>query len=263
MAFLGDLLPRIAADLESAAYLEGLPELPRVRAPSLRQAVSRAADGWAILVERKHESPGSPEPTLPPTSLNAFVDAVRGGGADGLSCLATGPTFHGSPREVADLVQRSGLPVLFKDFVIDPRQVEAAYRSGASAVLLIARLETGGFLERPLSELAALARARGLEVLLELHGVEEWSVAEEIAVDLYGVNLRDLDTLRFDAETAEATLRAAGAHRPTLGLSGVSTPAEAQRFRTWGADGLLVGTGFARAADPVRFLRELRVRPSG
>ncbi len=263
MAFLGDLLPRVAADVASAGYLEGLPEVPRVRAPSLRQAVLNAPDGWAVLVERKHESPGSTEPTLPSMPLDAFVAAVHAGGADGLSCLATGPSFRGSPREVADVVRRSGLPVLFKDFVIDPRQVEAAYRSGASAVLLIARLETGGFLELPLSELAALARARGLEVLLELHGVEEWPVADEIAVDLYGVNLRDLDTLRFDPEIAEATLRAAGAHRPTLGLSGVSTPAEAERFRSWGADGLLVGTGFARAADPIRFLRELRVRSTG
>ncbi len=263
MAFLSDLLPQIAAQVAAEAYLDELPEVPRLRAPSLRQAVLRAPDGWAVLVERKHESPGAPDPSLPSIPIDQFISAVRAGGADGLSCLATGPSFRGSPREVADLVRRSGLPVLFKDFVIDPRQVEAAYRSGASAVLLIARLETGGFLERPLSELAALARARGLEVLLELHGVDEWEVADEIAVDLYGVNLRDLDTLRLDPETAEETLRVAGSRRPVLGLSGVTTPAEAQRFRSWGADGLLVGSGFARSRDPVRFLRELRGRPSG
>ena len=263
MGFLADLLPQVRTQIEDPDYLEGLPESPVRRPPSLREAVSRAHDGWAVLVERKHESPGSGPSPLPDLSLHQFVEWARDGRADGLSCLATAPSFRGSPREVAQLVQASGLPVLFKDFVVDPIQVEAAYRAGASAVLLIARLETGGFLERPLRELASAARAHGLEVLLELHGVDEWPVAEGMAVDLFGVNLRDLDTLAFRPETAEATFRQAGSYHPLLGLSGVSTPAEAERYRRWGADGLLVGTGFARSSDPGAFLRSLRVPRSG
>ncbi|MFZ0829609.1 MAG: hypothetical protein WCB18_00695 [Thermoplasmata archaeon] len=263
MGFLADLLPQVRAQVEDPTYLEGLPETPVRRAPSLRDAVSGAHDGWAILVERKHESPGASQSTLPEISLDQFVKWAQGGRADGLSCLATAPSFRGSPQEVAQLVRVSGLPVLFKDFVVDPIQVEAAYRSGASAILLIARLETGGFLELPIRELAMTARARGLEVLLEVHGEDEWPVAEGVAVDLFGVNLRDLDTLRFQPDTAEATFRAAGSRHPLLGLSGVSAPAEADRYRGWGADGLLVGTGFARASDPGAFLRALRVPRRG
>jgi indole-3-glycerol phosphate synthase len=263
MGFLADLLPRVRAQVEDPAYLEGLSEAPKGRSPSLRDAVVRAPDGWAVLVERKHESPGDADTALPDISLERFVEWAHDGRADGLSCLATAPSFRGSPREVATLVQKSGLPVLFKDFVIDPIQVEAAYRSGAAAILLIARLETGGFLDLPIRELAMAARARGMEVLLELHGEDEWPVAEGIAADLFGVNLRDLDTLRFEPDVAEATLRTAGPHRPLLGLSGVSTPAEAERYRQWGADGLLVGTGFARASDPGAFLRALRVARPG
>jgi indole-3-glycerol phosphate synthase len=259
MGFLADLLPRIRSQIEAPGYLEGLPESPPRRAPSLKNAVSRAPDGWAVLVERKHESPGSADPTLPPIPLDRFVEWAKAGAADGLSCLATAPAFRGSPREVADLVRASGLPVLFKDFVIDPIQVEAAYRAGASAILLIARLQSGGFLDIPIRELASVARARGLEVLLEVHDPDEWSVAEDAAVDLFGVNLRDLDTLSFRADDVEETFRTAGDHRPLLGLSGVSSPAEAERYRRWGADGLLVGTGFARASDPSAFLRALRV----
>jgi indole-3-glycerol phosphate synthase len=259
VGFLAELLPRVRAQIEDPSYLRGLPESPARRAPSLREAVVAARDGWAVLVERKHESPGSAESTLPETSLPQFVQWAQDGGANGLSCLATAPSFNGSPQEVAELVRVSGLPVLFKDFVVDPIQVEAAYRAGASAILLLARLETGGFLDLPIRELALAARVRGLEVLLELHGVDEWPVAEGIAVDLFGVNLRDLDTLRFQPETAEATFRRAGSHHPLLGLSGVSSPAEAVQYRRWGADGLLVGTGFARASDPGAFLRALRV----
>jgi indole-3-glycerol phosphate synthase len=259
VGFLADLVPKVRAQIEDPGYLADLPATPPRRAPSLRDAILRAPDGWAVLVERKHESPGSEIPSLPSRPLDRFVASAKAGGADGLSCLATAASFRGSPREVAELVAASGLPVLYKDCVIDPIQVEAAYRTGASAILLIARLETGGFLEIPLRELAMTARARGLEVLLEAHGPDEWPVAEEAPAEIFGVNLRDLDTLRFRPETAEATFQTAGAHRPLLGLSGVSTPADASRFRRWGADGILVGSGFARSDEPERFLRTLRV----
>lgn len=263
MGFLADLLPRVRAQIEAPGYLEGLPETPVRRSPSLKNAVDRARDGWAVLVERKHESPGAADPVLPPIPLNRFVEWATDGAADGLSCLATAPAFRGSPREVAELVSASTLPVLFKDFVIDPIQVEAAFRAGASAVLLIARLQSGGFLEIPIRELAAAARARGLEVLLEVHDPDEWSVADDAAVDLFGINLRDLDNLSLPAEDVEETFRIAGTHRPLLGLSGVTSRAEAERYRLWGADGLLVGTGFARASHPAAFLRALRVPRPG
>jgi indole-3-glycerol phosphate synthase len=263
MGFLADLLPRVREQIDDPSYLEDLPETRAHRVPSLRDGVLRARDGWAVLVERKHESPGSADASLPSVPIDRFLEWATAGAADGLSCLATAPAFRGSPQEVAELARASPLPVLFKDFVIDPIQVEAASRAGASAILLIARLESGGFLDRPIGELATAARARGLEVVLEVHGPEEWSVAQDIAVDLYGVNLRDLDTLLLRPEAAEETFRAAGIHHPLLGLSGVTSPAEAQRYRRWGADGLLVGTGFARASDPGAFLRALRVPRTG
>lgn len=258
MGFLGDLLPKVRARVEDPGYLGGLPTEPPRPAPSLRDAIVRASGSWAVLVERKHASPGAVNSTLPQLPLDRFVDLAQAGNADGLSCLATSPAFGGSPREVAELVTRSQLPVLFKDFVIARVQVEAAYRCGASAILLIARLETGGYLEIPLRELASAARARGLEVVLEVHGPDEWSLALEMGADIFGVNLRDLDTLDFRPDVAEATFHHAAARHPLLGLSGVRSSDDAVRFRGWGADGLLVGSGFALARDPAAFLRSLR-----
>jgi indole-3-glycerol phosphate synthase len=263
VGFLADLLPKVRAQIDDPAYLQGLPEVPSRRAPSLRDAVVRAQGGWAVLVELKHESPGAAETSLPSWPIDRFIGWAKKGGADGLSCLATAPEFQGSPREVADLVRASGLPVLFKDFVIDPIQVEAAFRAGASAILLIARLESAGYLDLPLRELAMTARARGLEVLLEIHGQDEWPVADDMPVEIFGVNVRDLDTLQIRPDVAHDTFQVAGTHHPLLGLSGVSSPAEAERYRSWGADGLLVGTGFARASDPSAFLRTLRVPRPG
>lgn len=258
MGFLADLIPQIRTQISDPNYLERLPTTPRVRAPSLRQAVRAAPSGFALVVERKHFSPGSETPALPDVPLDRYLASARAGGADALSCLATAPEFRGSPEEVAQVVEGSRLPVLFKDFILDPVQVEAAFRTGASAVLLIARLERGGFLHRPLRELALAAHARGLEVLLEVHDPEDWAAVEGVAADVFGINLRDLDSLRLRPETAAPSFRRAGDHRPLLGLSGVASPAEAERYRQWGADGVLVGSGFARASDPARFLQSLR-----
>jgi indole-3-glycerol phosphate synthase len=154
--------------------------------------------------------------------------------------------------------------VVFKDFVVDPRQLEAASRSGASAVLLIARLEEEGLLTTALSELAAEAHARGLEVLLELHDKSELRRTADVAADVYGVNVRDLDTLRMAPTTADATIRAAAKLRPLLGLSGVASPADARRFWNAGVDGILVGSAVARSADPAALLQSLyRPAPEG
>jgi len=155
--------------------------------------------------------------------------------------------------------------VLYKDFIVDRRQVDAAARSGASALLLIARLETEGHAVESLSSLANAAHDRGLEVVLEFHARTELSRVAGVAADVYGVNTRNLDTLAIDRETADATIREAVGLglRPLLGLSGVAHPSDAQRFWDEGVDGILVGSAVARAPDPAQFLASLRRPPAG
>lgn len=256
--FLREIVEAVRADIARSDYREGLPTDPPRRPPSLRHAIEAAPSGWALMVERKHRSPGSAQPDLPTRSLDEFARLVGSCGADAVSCLATRPAFDGSPREVADLAEHLLVPVLFKDFLVDPVQIDAARRSGASAVLLIARLETAGLLRLPLADLAAQAHRAGLEVLLEFHAKEEVKLAATVPADGYGVNVRDLDTLTFRPDVARATFEALAGHTPRIGLSGVEGPQEARRFRTWGADGILVGSAFARATDPAAFFSALR-----
>lgn len=259
MGFLAEIVREIRETVSRPDYLSTVgPPRPPGHRPGLRLAVTGSGARGALLAEFKRVSPGSALPELPPRSPAEFVRATAAASVSGYSCIATGPRFLGSPHDVAELAAATPLPVLFKDFVIDPIQLDAAERAGASAVLLIARLEADGLLNRSLSELAAEAHARDLEVLLEFHDKSELRLAANVAADMYGVNVRDLDTLRMEPAVADRTIRAAQDLRPLLGLSGVATPEDAARFWEAGVDGILVGSSVARATDPATFLGSLR-----
>ena len=262
MGFLDEVVRATRAAVEDPAYLAGLPTGPGDPGPSLRDAVLRERERGALIVEFKRTSPGSPDPELPVRSVSEFVDRVGAAPPTAYSCIASVPRFHGRPEDVAEMRRRTELPILFKDFVVGPAQLDAARRGGASAILLIARLARGPE-PVPLIELSRGAHERGLEVLLEFHDRAELKLAEGVAADMYGVNVRDLDTLRIERAEAEATLAAAQHLRPLLGLSGVDGPAAARRFWELDVDGLLVGSAVARAPDPARFVRSLRRSPGG
>lgn len=262
MGFLDRIVPEVERSIRREAYGRDLPARPKSPRPSLRQAIERP-DG-ALLVEYKRRAPGTDPGAGPARSVAEFA-AWADGIVDGFSCLATGPEFDGSPADVAELTGRVDRPVLFKDFTVDPAQIAVAARAGAAAVLLLARLEREGRLRWPLADLSERARAHGLEVVLEFHDPRDLKVAEEVPADAYAVNLRDLDTLRFEPSVAERTLRGSSPLRPMLGFSGITGPADVRWFRDRGADGVLVGGALARSAEPARLVAELAraVRGSG
>lgn len=261
-SFLAEIAERVRAEVASPAYLQGVPPTPPSGRPSLRAALERERGRGALLVEYKRASPGATRPLPPPRSAPEFVRATDIDAVVGYSCLATAPSFDGAPARVAELARLTAKPVLFKEFILGPRQIEVAARTGAAAILLIARLEEKGLLDRPLRDLARDAHARGLEVLVEVHRASELSRLGDVSADMFGVNVRDLDTLKLDRPAARASLDAARAAglRPLLGLSGVEGPAEAEAFWEAGCDGLLVGSAVARSPEPAHFLASLRRR---
>ncbi len=263
--FLREILDATQRAVRDAGYGAGLPcDRPRAP-PSLREAILRDAGRGAVLAEYKRVSPGREDEALPVRSVREFVARTRDAPVTGYSCLATEPRFHGSAQDVAELAGATERPVLFKEFVIDPAQLAVARRTGASAVLLIARLAEVVTPRVDLPGLARRAHAAGLEVLLEFHARAELSGARDVHADMYGVNVRDLDALGLDRREAEATIEAArlAGLRPLLGLSGIEGPAEAARFWASGVDGVLVGSALARSEDPGTFLRSLVRSPGG
>jgi indole-3-glycerol phosphate synthase len=260
MGALADFVRSTREAVRDPSYGRDLPRRASERRPSLRAAVER--DRWvgSLIVEYKRFSPGQPTPELPRRSVSEFVETMETAGVTGYSCLATRSKFEGSPRDVSELVNATYRPVLFKDFVVEPIQIEVAARTGASAVLLIARLATEGHLSVPLADLSLAAHARGLEVLLEFHGKAELSEVGDVAADMYGVNVRDLDSLEIDRPTAMAAIEQAVDQglQPLLGLSGVESAEDARRFWSSGVDGILVGTAVARSSHPSELLASLR-----
>jgi indole-3-glycerol phosphate synthase len=264
-SFLAEVVAEVARAAAAPGYDDGVPSV-RSRPPSsFGGAIERERSRGALVVEYKRRSPGTAEVLPSPRSVEEFVAATSVGAVAAYSCLATAHGFDGAPARVAELAARTDRPVLFKEFVVSRHQLEVAARTGAAAVLLIARLERERLLDEPLAELAGVAHRLGLEVLLELHDPAELSLVGGVEADVYGVNARDLGTLAFERTRAYTTLeQAAGSGlRPLLGLSGVATPADAGEFWRRGCDGILVGTAVARAREPARFLASLRRPEAG
>ena len=251
MNFLDRIRP--AKEAEVAALRASPPRADRRRIiRSLHAALSQPDLAVIAEVKRRAPSVGSLAEAADPV---AVARAYERAGAAAISVLTDGPHFGGSLADLAAVSAAVDLPVLRKDFLIDPLQVAEAAVHGADAVLLIVAMLD----DAQLAELSAAVTELGLEALVETHTAEEVERALAAGARIVGVNNRDLESLAIDLATGEAllpTLRAAGV--VAIGESGVHGPAEARRLRTAGADAILVGSALMAAPDPGALVEELR-----
>jgi len=201
------------------------------------------AERTGIIAEFKRKSP-SKGVFLEGADAAAITGAYTRWGASALSVLTDGPSFGGSPEDLAE-ARHNQIPILRKDFMIDEYQVVEARAMGADAILLIAACLTP---ER-VRTLGALARSLGMEVLLELHTEEELGhVCGE--ADLVGINNRDLKTFQVDIERSLRLADKLPADLPKVAESGISDPATIRLMRARGFNGFLIGETFMREPDP-------------
>lgn len=206
-----------------------------VSAMSVADALNRAAtDGRRpVIAEIKPTSPTTDgERTADPVELAlAMVD----GGAAALSVLTEPEHFGGSPETLERVRAAVDVPVLRKDFVLEPAQLDAVE---ADAVLVIARFVDD------LDGLVSAAIDRGFDVLVETHTVAEFEQAVKTDASLIGINNRDLAALEVDLSTVESVLAQTQVPQDltVIAESGISSPADADRMLDAGADGLLVGS---------------------
>jgi indole-3-glycerol phosphate synthase len=217
--------------------------------------LARGANGSSgkplLIAECKKASPsrGLLVPDYDPVRL---ASAYERGGAGMISVLTEPRRFLGSDEQLRAVRAAVGLPVLRKDFIVDPYQVLEAWAIGADAILLIAAALSGD----QMLELAAAARELGLGILAEAHDASEVEKAAAAMPDAIGVNARDLRDFSIDPSRATSLfgLLPEGALR--VAESGMKEPKDAAALRAAGFDAFLVGEALATAPDPEAATKE-------
>lgn len=257
---MATVLDRIIAHKRAAE----LPRLPPVDRAALRdlppcrgfRAALRREPGAAIRVIAESKQ-GSPSKGVFTDDYDPVRNALFycAGGAAGVSVLTDERFFFGGLDDLIAVRAQVPLPLIRKDFIVDPRQIAEARLAGADCVLLIAACLERGQLE----DLDGFARDLGLDVLCEVHDAEEAATALAVGADLIGVNNRDLRTFVTDLDTTFALLPALrGDGRVVVSESGIDSRAECRRLEEAGVDAVLVGETLMRAADPAAALQALR-----
>lgn len=175
------------------------------------------------------------------------------GGASAISVLTDAPFFMGSPDYLEAIAEISPVPVLRKDFLLDPYQVKEAAALGADAVLLIATICEGN----QLSELLAAVKEYNLEALVECYHESEVDSLDWDEIDILGVNNRDLKTFAVDLHRGVELLKKAPDGVVTVSESGLKTAADLAVLHKNGIDAALIGEQFMKQPDPGKALKEM------
>jgi indole-3-glycerol phosphate synthase len=218
-----------------------------------RALQARVARGEsAVIAEIKKASPskGVIRPDFDPM---AIARSYEHGGAACLSVLTDVDFFQGADSHLVDARAATALPVLRKDFTIDPYQIHEARALGADCVLLI----VAALAPAQLAELHGTALEIGLDVLVEVHNARELEVALTLDNPMVGINNRDLHSFHTSLETTFSLLPRVGTDRLVVTESGINRVDDVLAMRGHGVHAFLVGEAFMRAPDPGRRLREL------
>jgi indole-3-glycerol phosphate synthase len=264
--FLAQVCAQARVRVDAAQRAEPLEALrDRALATAAPPAFGSALRGGSIIAEVKRASPSR-------GVIAASCDAAEqagayvSGGAAAVSVLTEPAHFHGGLDDLRAVAAGVDVPVLRKDFVVDPYQVYEARAAGAAATLLLVAALDQSQLER----LLETARSAGIEVLVETHDVAEahraaaaFAAVPPLGAPVVGVNARDLRRLSVDRGVFAAVVGALPDGAVVVAESGVSGVADVARYVRDGADAVLVGEHLMRADDPVAATRALATAAVG
>lgn len=211
------------------------------------------APGLSVIAEIKRRSPsaGVIASDLDPV---ARAIAYESGGCAAISVLTEPEFFDGSMGDLEAVRSQVSVPVLRKDFTVDPAQVWEARAAGADVVLLIVAALDDEALRRCLDA----AEESGVDAIVEVHTADEAKRAVAVGAGIVGVNNRDLGTFVTDLRVAEAIAPMLPDTAITIAESGVSSVEGARRMASAGYDAVLVGEALVRSTDPASFVSSLR-----
>lgn len=215
----------------------------------------RNSQSMNIIAEMKRASPskGIINATFDPVEQAKQYEAL---GANALSVLTDKTFFKGSMADLVAVRKAVDLPILCKDFIIDPIQIDQAHAAGATIILLIA----AALSKKEFIELYQYASSKGLEVLCEVHDKEEMNFVLDLNVPIIGINNRNLETFTVDlATTTKLATLATKSEAIIVSESGLKTRDDVQQVEKYGAHAILVGETLMRSHDLQQTITELRV----
>jgi len=238
----------------SVSELEGLPLFTRTPRSLVRQLQTPEDAGIIAEFKRRSPSKGIINNTTTPEEVGFGYERA---GAAAVSVLTDEKYFGGALKDLTKVRKAVNIPVLRKDFIVDPYQIYEAKAYGADIVLLIAECLT----KEKVFELAELANSLGLEVLMEVHSPEQ--LDKYCAhIDIIGVNNRNLKTFDVEMEISLAVKEHIPVGVPCISESGIHHPDTVKMLRSRGFNGFLVGERFMKHSDPgvacARFIDKIK-----
>ena len=222
---------------------------------SLRKAILDSKRN-AVITEVKAASPSRGDIR---TNFDAaeVAKAMKAGGATAISVLTEPKHFSGSLNNLTKVREAVGLPIIMKDIIISPVQLEAAAKTGANAILLIEAVFERGYCELGLEEMISQAHTRNLEVLLETHNEKEFQSATKTDADLVGINNRDLRTLEVNVRITQKILQNnESGGKVVVTESGIMTASDLIFLRKCGAQAFLIGSSIMTANNIEKTVKE-------
>lgn len=216
----------------------------------LRRSIEAGRAGVIAEVKKASPSKGVLRADFQPA---AIAESYEQGGASCLSVLTDRQFFQGAPAYLQQARAACALPVIRKDFIVDPYQVYEARAMGADAILLIVSALDHGLM----ADLEACAQELGMDVLVEVHDGDELTAALRLKTRLLGINNRNLRTFEVTLDTTIGLLPRIPAERLVVTESGILGRADVKRMRDANVHAFLVGEAFMRAPDPGTELRRL------
>lgn len=223
---------------------------PRNFASALSERIAQRQNAVIAEVKKASPSKGVIRADFDPVGI---ARAYEQAGASCLSVLTDVQYFQGSDDYLRDIRRAVNLPILRKDFMLDPYQVVEARTMGADAILIILAMVDDTLAD----ELSAAAREQGLSILPEVHNAEELERALLLNSTLIGINNRNLHTFDTTLQTTIDLLQAVPAGKTVITESGIFTPADIAHMNAAGVYGFLVGESLMRQPDPGQALVEL------
>jgi indole-3-glycerol phosphate synthase len=249
---LKSILARKVEEIRDRASRQSLRELcarcadlapTRAFADALHAKIAQGRPAVIAEVKKASPSKGVIRPDFRPDDI---ARSYERGGAACLSVLTDVDFFQGADQYLVEARSACALPVLRKDFTIDAYQVYEARVLGADCILLI----VAALGDAALAELSGLALELGMDVLVEVHDIDELERALQVPVPLVGINNRNLRTFEVSLETTLSMRDAVPGDRLLVTESGIVTPQDVALMRSHGVDAFLVGEAFMRAEDP-------------